>query len=371
MESKQVIRVPMNRLVGHTVLALLFGAALPLLASVQLTLPMLSLMGVLIPVLMLGGLLTAYLKLRSGWIPAGMLIGASLISTALFTGYIFAVMLLLAALLPALEVIWNADRKAPFFEQLWMGVLAFVLGLLAAILVAYASFGGGLVAKYMDAVREMNAQLPDELLQPFVDWQNSMLAMESSVTRNMMTVSDFRSQMAGVMDLMQQAYAQALPGALLSGALLSGVLCVLWANWTMARQGLATNESFIGLARWFMPPRIAIGAAALWLIGAVLAASGYPSGATVFLTVRQVTGAGFVIQALCALDRRMLTGGRTQTRRRVLITLLAVACLLMRGVASIMSLAGAASALFGSHGAIRLWMRRGQDNHSNHNDSDE
>ena len=95
------------------------------------------------------------------------------------------------------------------------------------------------------------------------------------------------------------------------------------------------------------------------------------NGETIYMTVSQTAGAAFVIQALSAFDRRMLHAGRPLGRRRVIIVLLAVAALLIRSLASLLSYVGVASALFGSHGAIKLWMQRNQGNHSHHDDSDE
>jgi elongation factor G len=65
--------------------------------------------------------------------------------------------------------------------------------------------------------------MPDAALQPFVDAINSTLGI--GVTGfEAFTVQSYRASLSGIVDLMQQTYAQNLPGALLSGAVLSGVL---------------------------------------------------------------------------------------------------------------------------------------------------
>ena len=143
------------------------------------------------------------------------------------------------------------------------------------------------------------------------------------------------------------------------------MLSVLWGNWTMARLGLATNESFAGMSAWFLPARLTWGALGLWLAGMLLQAGGYAAGATVFAAVRRISGTAFAIQALASLDRRMLRSGRELSRRRALIALLATGALLFGEIALLLGIIGAASALFGSHGALK---RLGNDDQSDRDD---
>ena len=75
----------------------------------------------------------------------------------------------MAAVLPALYVMRGVAAKRPFFEQLRGGILAFGAGLVAAMLIAYASFGGGMVARFVDMMRAEFARMPDAALQPIVD----------------------------------------------------------------------------------------------------------------------------------------------------------------------------------------------------------
>ena len=250
-------------------------------------------------------------------------------------------------------------RKRPFFEQMKWGVVAYALGLVAAMLIAYISFGGGMIARFTDVLRAEFERMPDAALQPFVEAINSALSL-SGATGQRYTVALYREQLDGVLDLMQQAYAQSLPGALLTGALLSGVISVLWGNWTMARQGLATNESFVGMTGWFLPAQLTWGLLGLWVAGLILAAGGYSAGATAYDATRSLACAGFFIQAMAALDRRMLRSGRELGRRKLLIGLLCAAGLLLPDAAMLLAVLGAASALFGSRGALKRPANRDQ-----------
>ena len=363
MDSRQVTYTSPGSLAGSIILAVIVGAALPIVALLQISL--------LVPTLMLGGILAAHLGVKSGWIPVGALGIAAAVSSGLLMGGTIAVILLTASLLPAVMAVLGAKGKKPFFEQMNAGVIAFVGGLLAAMLIAYASFGGGMIAKFVDTLRAEYDRMSDAALQPMVDWVNAMLPASGLGQGQTMTVAFFRGQLSGILDLMQQTYAQVVPGALLSGALLSGVLSVLWANWTMARRGMATNESFVGMSGWFMPARLSLGAAGLWLAGLLMMLTGMANGTTVYMTISQTVGAAFAVQALCALNRRLLRADWPLGRRRLMLAVLGVAGLLLRGVGATLAYVGVASALFGSHGAIRRRMSGPRDDSPNDDDSNE
>ena len=349
MDSRQVVSVSKGRLAGNIALALILGALMPLIMVVPFS--------ALMPLMMLPGVLAVRMQARVGWGPAALLLAASLLSTLLFMGQTLALMLTVAAALPAVIVIRGMSAKRPFFEQMRAGIAAYGLGLVGALLVAYLSFGGGMVARFIDLMRQEIAAIPDAALAPLARELNAALNVSG---QGGYTVQSMRATFEGTLEWMQQTYAQMLPGTLLSGALLSGVVSVLWGNWTMARQGLATNESFAGMSRWFLPAQLTWGLLFLWVAGLALTAFGYGAGATVYATVRALAATAFVIQAMAALDRRMLNAGREQGRRRVVITLLCVAALLLPDVAGVFAVVGAASALFGSHGAVKRLMNRDQ-----------
>lgn len=363
MESRQVVSAPKGRIVGDVALALLIGTLLPIVAVLQVSM--------LLPVLMLCGLFSVWLKARTGWVSALTLITATLASSAFFLGMTLTLAMAAAAVLPALWVMRGVALKQPFFDQLRGGIAAFGLGLVVALGIAYVSFGGSMVARFTDLLRAEFARMPDSALQPIVDAMNSAFTISGVRLAGEYTVELYRAQLTGVFDLMQQTYARMLPGALLSGALLSGVLSVLWGNWTMARQGMATNESFQGMSRWFLPGQISLGALALLAISFILTASGYSAGATVFQTVTQLVGAIFVIQAMASMDRRMLRAGRTLTRRRVLLAITAVGSLLMREFALVFAVVGVLSALFGSRGALKRLTGGEEDDQSDRHDPQE
>ena len=358
----QNTRLPAGKMVGAIVLAAVLGMLLPLITLAQITL--------LLPVLMFGGLFAVYLQCYGGPAPACTFLAVGLISAGWLTGSTLMWMLLAASLLPAAPIVFGISRKQPFCEQLRNAIVFYALGLLAALLIAYGSFGSGMIAKLMDAIRSEFARMPDAAFRPFVDAINSALGASGLQGFGAFTVQTYRAQLSGVLDLMQRTYAQTLPGTLLSGVVLSGTLSVLWGNWTLARRGMSTNESFIGMSRWFLPARITVGALVMWVASYIIANTDYAGGATVYATVYRLVGTVFAIQGFAAADRRMMDAGRSVSGRRVLITLLAIAALLMQLVASVLSILGMISAVTGSHGALRLWLDKRRNNHTDDDDFD-
>lgn len=355
MNSEPFNRVTPGKLAWGIVLALAVGALLPFLMLLETV--------TLLPVMMLGGVFAVFLQCYAGWVPAALFMAAGLASTAWFTGTTVMWMLLLASFLPAGIAVRGIAARRPFFDQLRDAVIAYAVGLIAALGVAYSIFGAGMITQFMDAVRAEVAQMPNSAFTPFLDAFNSSLLLNGVRGMKMITVEAYRAQVNSVIDLMQETYAQMLPGTLLSGVVLSGVATTLWGNWRMARRGMATDESFAGMSRWFLPSQITVGALVLWLTAYIISASSYQNGGIVYMTAYQLVSTLFTIQAVAAMNRRMIKGGRSLRARRILLALLLIASALARTVALLLFAIGLTSALFGSHGAIKLWMEKRQKDH--------
>lgn len=344
--------------IWSVVLALVLGALLPVITLFQVAL--------LVPVLMLGGVFAVYLYCSGGWPALAAFVVTGLSATMWFGGSGMMWMILAAGMLPGALSLRGIAAKRPFFEQMRASIAFYALGLLAAMAIARLTFGAGMIARLMDRMRAEIAAMPDAAFRPLVEAINSALSMSGTQGFDRLTVETYRGQISGILDLMQQTYAQSLPGTLLSGALLSGVASTLWGNWTLARRGMAINESFAGMSTWFLPAQITYGALALCAAGYILARSGYSAGATVYVTAFQLSGALFGIQAVASLDRRMLDAGRSLRARRTMLTLLVIGALLIQLLSNFLFIMGALSALFGRRGAIRLWLEKRRNDDSNH-----
>lgn len=361
-------RVPVPRIIGGTLLGILLGFLLPYITVLQLTLLPLW----LIPVLLLGGVFMAWLHGWCGWVPT-----AAFMTTLIFSALsvdIGAMWIVIACMvLPGISDIVFMTRKTPFFRQLSAALIVHLLGLLCAIFVAYSRFGADMIAKLMASIQAQYAQMPDYVIAEIIAYFNqSMGGMGTGASGGTMTVEAFRSALEGAVILMQQVYSENIPGSLLSGAVWSAVLAVLWGNWRMAKRGIATSESYVGISQWFLPPQVTVGALVLLLAGLVMTMSERGSGSTAWNACTSLASAAFTIQALASIDRRfkrrgVSTAGR-KTRVGLLLALFWVLPLLLgQGYGALPQLYGAASALFGSRGAVTLLRKKIED----HSDDDD
>ena len=363
MNNDQGGRPTTGRIIGATALAVALGLLLPVITLMQVM--------SLCPVILLGGVLTAYFYCAVGWVPTAAFVGAQLASTALLTGPAMMGMELAAAVLPGVLLIPGYQNRRPFFDQMRTALMLYFAGMVAAVFIAYASFGGNMIQRFMDVMRQQFRFIPDAALAPFVDAVNAALSGDGTRAIDGITVSDYRASLMGVLDLMQQTYGQMLPGALLSGALVSAVLTVLWGNWRMAMKGDATARSFVGMSQWFLPAQVAVGMLILWAVSYALAQGGISSGSAVYATVHQLSCFTFLFQALASLDRRYSARGMTLKWRRVVIGISLTLALISRDIATLLMILGILSALFGSHGIARKLMMRNEKDDGDPGDPDE
>ena len=338
-------RVPGGKLALGMILAVLIGALTPLITVLEMSL--------LMPVMLLSGAFMVFLYCYAGQLPAWLYMIVQLASTGVLLNANFVFMLLAAGTVPALVCIRMIVLKKPFFDQMKLGIAAHLGGMLVAVSIAYFSFGGNMIDRMADALKKQFDMMPDAFFTPFVDMINSALSSGGFPGVQAMTVEGYRAQIGGVLNLMSEVYQQSLPGSLLSGAALTGILSVTWGNWLRARRGLATNESYIGPTRWFLPRNVTLGVALMWIATYILSQTNYAQGETVYYTVYSLAALAFFVQALGAVDRFFFRRGMPDGRRRALVILALILGLIIPLFNTIMFAIGAGSALFGSHGAFK------------------
>lgn len=353
MTSNLPYRVPGKKLALGIVLALIVGALTPVVTLLE--------MSMLMPVALLGCIFAVFLFCYAGQLPAWLYTIVQLASTGVLLGERFALMMLVSGALPALLCMRLITIKAPFFDQMRMSISTCLLGMLLAVSIAYFSFGGNMIDRMAEALKRQFDLMPDAFFTPFVDMVNSALSTGSLPGVEPLTVSGYRAQIVGFLDLMSEVYQQSLPGCLLSGAALTGVLSTLWGNWLRARRGLATAESYVGPTRWSLPKNVTLGLTLMWIAAYILAQTQYAQGETVYYTVYSLASLAFFVQALGAIDRFFFRRGASDGRRRVMVILALALGILFRLINTILFAIGAGSALFGSHGAFRRPMPRGND----------
>ena len=360
MSQIQMPRASAGKVLLGIVLALAIGALLPVVLTLQVA--------ALMPVVLIGGVMMVFLCCFGGWIPACVLLAAQLASTAFFMGSTIMWMVLAAVVLPAVFVMRGIILRQKFFSQMRNALMVQMAGLIIAVFIAFMAFGSNMIAQMMDALRAQFAQMPDEIFEPFVDAINSAFAMmgDGAVPQeSMMTVERYREMLMGTMlDVMQEVYVQNLPAVLLTGAAITAILSVLWGNWMMARRGYATTESFIGMSRWFLPAQLSCGLILMWVASYILAVVGYASGETVYVSIYMLVQLAFFVQALASIDRLFLKRGMRPGSRYALMTVILLASQMFSLFNNVLFIYGGASALFGSRGAIRLWMQKHQNDHT-------
>ena len=360
MNANQTYRVSGGKLFGAIVLAIVVGAITPIVGMME--------MASLMPVVLPSGVFMVFLYCFAGRLPALLYMAVQLTSAAALLNTTFMAIFMAAGTLPALFVMRGIAQKRGFFEQMRLSILAYAAGLVAAVVIAYMTYGGNMIGRLVDALKAQFSLMPDEVFAPFLDAINSAISASSLPGIGSMTMSTYRAQITGVLELMGEAYGQTLPGTLMSGSLLAAVISVVWGNWLLSRRGLATNESYAGMTRWFLPAQATLGLMLIWVVSYILAQTKYSGGETAWLAVNSLLGVVLTIQALSAMDRFFYKRGAPGSRRHLIMALALIGGLLFQTIGFALCSVGAMSALFGSHGALRALINRRKDDHSDSDD---
>ena len=347
-------------------MAILVGMLTPLLTLLQVSF--------LLPMVLLGGAFMVFLYCFAGRMPAMLFMAAQLSSTAAFLNVTFMAMMLAAGSIPAIIVMRGIAYKKPFFEQMRTGIAAYVVGMLAAVVIAFMAYGGNMVGKLIASIREQLRAMPDEMFAPYVDWINAAIGTSGVPGISTMTVEGFRERvMDGTLSMMGEAFERFVPETLMTGALLNGVISVTWGNWLLSRHGLTTDESYVGLKQWFLPAQATLGLLLIWAISMILSEAEFNGGDKAFIAISGMLGVALTIQALAAVNRFFYKRGMGSRRRHWIIALVFIAGELFEAAGLAVAGIGAVSALFGSNGAVRQIRRqreKQQDRHDDPNDSE-
>lgn len=366
MSEFKMPSVSIVKAVFGTIIALLLGSLFPLILTIELSL--------LMPMLLITNIALPVIFVSSGKFAALALVITEIASTIFFLGDTIGMMVLLASVVPGIVVIWGISRRRHFFEQMQTGLIAHFLGLIAAVTVAYFNFGGDMIQKFIDSIREQVASIPDEWFMPIVQSVNDMitsLAGEAVTPDMMMTVESYRSALAGtMMDVMQEMYVEYLPGSLLTGAVITGLVSVFWGNWRMARKGLATNESFIGMSSWQIPVHLSVGVFFIWIVGAAISGNdAYSAGNTVYTAIYMLVQMVFYVQALSGFDRMLIGRFMGLRGRRILIFLVLIGAMIIPLVNVVLLVYGGGSLVMNIIHAAKDTIKKKMDEDDNNSDN--
>lgn len=352
MSQRFGYRPSTGKIVLWTIIAVVLGLLLPYALLFQLMLPM--------PAIGLAAMLSVVVFVCGGIIPAVVMGVLGLASAVVGLGPVETLIALPASVIPAVIIMRGIRAKKPFFQQLTMALAACLLGAAATMVLLGVYFGGNMIARVIDFIRQIfdaNRDIYWEIMKDMVPGAGEQL-----------TVEDFAATYYDTLKLMQTYYEYNLLSNLLGGAAITGVVATLWGNWLAARRGEATNESFKGLSEWFLPSNLTWGLLMTLVLGVVLKMIGMRGGESAWLVVSGLTEIAFIVQAFAALDRKMRRQGSSRGRRAGLMVLMLVAgavsgpILFGLDAFGVIALFGAASALFGQKGALRPLIDRAKDN---------
>ena len=333
------------KVVLGTVMAIAFGMATPIALVLEMSFAFIAL------TLVLGGLLMVFLYCFAGRLPAMLYMCAQLTATSLLLNNTFMWMMLLAGTMPAVIMIRGIALKRSFYEQMRIGIIVCVIGLVAALAVARNAYGGNLIGRISEIMREEMKLMPKELLMPMTEAMNTILSANGAGPARF-TIETAIDQ---IIELMEALYGQMLPAALVSGAIFTAVLSVLWGNWILARRGISGGSAFLRIEDLFLPSGITIGLTVLWIGSRILSGTDYAYGSTIHTVIYYIISSAFALQAAAACCRMAARRSWTEGKRDIVATVMILFGLVTRLFNTPMFIFGGASAIFGSHGVIRAF----------------
>lgn len=331
----------------------LAGSALGVLLALAAPMMMMSELLSLMVVVLVPSIGVVLLYYWAGKGPALLSAVLQILFNALLFGGTFMWAAFFMTLVPVAVLIRSAQR--PFFEQMRISIAAFGVGVLAAVLALYLSYGGNMIERVLMELPEAVRSLPQEAL-------GTVMESVSAVLGESMTVETFYGVFDEMIERLVPYYQLNLPGLIFSGALVSAVLCTGISSWMRRRRGSAKPGTSVPLREWALPSSTTGGLLLICIVSYVLVLLKVRGAETVFSTAFSIAQTAFCIQALASFARRTYSLPVKRGIRVAIVAVVAVLCL--SGGGSYVALYGCASAIFGSRGALRQKMN------NNGNDTD-
>lgn len=316
----------------------------------------------------------ALLYAWAGWVPAGIASVGTIASLAWFAGISGAVSPLLAGLGAALALVAPGvvsivllEKRADFFKRMAAAVLTQTAALLACVAFVYLAMGIDLVDALTGMMRSTVEYMPQEMIEQFLNmyYYSGMLTEESmqELSGGILLYADVMKIFDEVFELTNYQLKQIMPALLINSGLISGVLMTALSSMTACRRGFEPAVPHVPVHEWFLPSRAVGGLTACMAAAIALSLMNVEGAAGVLAVFMQVLTTVCVIQGVAALTRLLRKSG---TRKGVRIALTTASVLFASGF---VQMAGVASALFGSRGAISTWMHNKME--ENRKDDDE
>ena len=336
------VKIGMGRTVAGILLGMLLAVASPLI--------LLSEVFSLITVLLLPSIALIALYRWAGRGPAMFSTLLMLMVDFRFIGVPLMLAALLATILPPLLLLRVENR--PFFQQLRYSIATFGVGIFAAIMVLYFSYGGDMIARALNLLpAAMRMQSPESLAP--------LTAVMGQILGRALTVEDFYTLYEQMIAQLIPQFQLLLPRLILSGALASALICAWLSNRMRAKRGMAAPGSFVPLRELALPSSTTGGLLLILAVSGLMRAFEVKSADTVYYAVYGIALVAFCTQTLGSMARRLRLSAMRPGTQRVVLGITAATCFL--GAAGVAAIYGCASAILGSRGVLQQ-RARNRDN---------
>lgn len=328
--------------------------------------------GVLLPLelsfatsLLVTPILTALLYAWAGAIPPLALGVLSMLVCRFIGGDILMLGGLLALILPGFASVALLRQRLPFFRALLRSAVIQV-GLMAIALVLCRMLAGeDLIALLISGIRSSINMLPETLVsEVLMQMGRAQVFSRSGVdfTVGILSTQDMQTLIDQTLASIEITMLLNLPSMLICSGVTTGLLSYAVPARLCVRRGDEPPLDYVPLAQWRLPSSIIIGLPLSTLSAYIAFRNGVGGADSVYIALFNLSSLAFVIQALGALQRRMRLLGMPRGRGTFM-------CILMLLFAQwMMALAGVFSALFGSRGLIREWIKKHNANNSGGDD---
>jgi len=267
----------------------------------------------------------------------------------------------LALVAPAVIVIYLLERGEPFFKRLRIGLFAQFLAVALTLGFAYMILKVDLADALINYLQGMFVDQPHELLDMFLDGMAAMGLSEFAIEGER-SAAQRAEQLNWLLDRLLVSLKYALPSVIISSCAFTAMLTTHWSALIRAKRGDERSEGFMPLSEWRVPNNVVLGAAgclAFSIILAVMGVAGAESLVNVVLTVFYMI---LAVQGFSGVLRRMKARGIARRARNLFIILVLLfgdtRVFQILDTKSILRLIGIYITLFGSGGAIRIYIKK-------------
>jgi hypothetical protein len=271
----------------------------------------------------------------------------------------------LALVAPAVINIYLLEQGEPFFKRLRVNLFAQFLAVALTLSFAYMILRIDLADALINYILKMFIDQPRELLDMFLDGMAAMGLTEFAVNGGR-DAAQRADQLNWLLERLLVSLKHALPSVNVSSCAFTAMLMTHWPALIRAKRGDMPSEGFMPLSEWRVPNNIVFSAAGCLAFSIILAVSGVAGAESLANVVLTALYMILTIQGLSGVLRRMKARGTARRVRNLFILLVLLfgdtRFIQILDIKGILRLIGVYITLFGSGGAIRIFIKK-RENH--------